>query len=57
MPSELSLAVVGALFDNTRRRGKPPPRPADHVPEVRKMVGGSPDAWDGVDYIPPDDVS
>ncbi len=33
----------------------PPPRPADHIPEARKTVGGSPDAWDGVDYIPPNE--
>ena len=48
-------AAIRVAFD--RDPVLPPPRPADHVPEVRKMVGGSPDAWDGVDYIPPDDAS
>ena len=32
----------------------PMARPADHLPEARKMVGPA-DVWDGVDYIPPDD--
>jgi hypothetical protein len=46
-------AAIRVAFD--RDPVLPPPRPVDHVPEARKMMGSSPDAWDGVDYIPPDD--
>jgi len=45
-------AAIRVAFD--RDPVLPPPRVVDHVPEARKMVGGA-DAWDGVDYIPPDD--
>ena len=46
-------AAIRVAFD--RDPALPPPRPADHMPEPRKMIGSNPDAWDGVDYIPPDD--
>ncbi len=45
-------AAIRVAFD--RDPVLPPPRPAVLVPAVPKVIANA-DAWDGVDYIPPDD--